>query len=90
MDKEKVMIKETLAERSKRFKEKAKIFLEEDTKAWVKDIRGTFYFCNIIKVRKNHMLIQSFAGKRDGDVDKIYFVDVIDLLEFKTKESVSQ
>ena len=69
-----------------RYKEKAKIFLEENTPAFIKDIEGTYYFCKIIKIEKNCIVIESFAGKRKGEKDRIYFIDIVTFKEYQDKQ----
>ena len=70
-----------------RYKEKAKIFLEENTPAFIKDIEGTYYFCKIIRIKKNYIIVKSFSGKKKGDLDSIYFIDII-LFQKYQKEGI--
>ena len=80
---------ETMIERVERLKVKADILLKENKKAFVKDIYGNYYFCKVIFSRENKLYIENFKGKRldAGKIkEEIYWVDVIDLNEYKNME----
>jgi len=75
-------IKETL----ERLKEKAEFFLENNLRAFIKDKYDNFYFCDILIVGETHLLIYNFAGKREGEKDRLLWIDVEDIKEYKEEE----
>tara|TARA_R100001530_G_scaffold28915_1_gene22851 strand:- start:26 stop:277 length:252 start_codon:yes stop_codon:yes gene_type:complete len=80
------MEKGNLKEKIERFKEKAKIFLAENLKTFIEDINGDYYFCKILKVNDNYFVVKSFAGKRNLEMDRIFFVDVVRFEEYEKLE----
>ena len=74
-------------EKIERLRLKAKLFLEECKKAFIKDIYDNYYFC-YIKPSENYnkLEIENFAGHRfeEGKIkETLYWMDVIDIKEYK-------
>ena len=69
-----------------RLKDKAEFFLEKDIRAFIKDNYDNFYFCDILLVGETHLLISNFAGKRKGEKDRILWIDIKDISEYKEEE----
>lgn len=64
-------------------KEKSDFFLENNLRAFIKDKEDTYYFCYIVSVNNVHLIINNFAGKRVGISDKLLWIDVEDIKEYK-------
>jgi len=75
-----------IREKLERLKIKAEEFLKDDTRAFIVDINDTYYFCDIILVGDNTLLVQNFKGKRANEQEKIYWADIVKLEEYKDKE----
>lgn len=70
-----------------RHKVKAKIFLDSGEKAFMKNFDNDLFFCTIIKVEEDYMIVDCFAGHRKGTTPKIYFVDVDVFNEYEELEA---
>ena len=75
-----------ITENAERNKIKADIFLKNDTKAFIEDFFGTYYWCLIREVTSEFIKVYNLAGKRKGETDKLYLVDIIRLEELEEKE----
>lgn len=64
-------------------KEKAKIFLNNNYKAFILDIYNNYHFCIIRKINGDDMIIFDF---KDNEERKIFFIDIIKFDEYKGKE----
>ncbi len=76
-----------LRDKIERFKIKAEGFLKENIRAFIIDINDTYYFCDIIFVGENHLVVQGFKGIKKLEKDRIYWADVIRLEEYKSREN---
>ena len=76
---------ESVKEKVDRLKLKADLFLKENIRAFVKDVYGTFYFCNIIKIEEDALFIKDFEGKREGITSKLFWLDIESIQEYKEK-----
>ena len=79
------MEEETL-NKIKELKDKAEYFLENDIKAFIKDKNDSWYFCDILLVGDIALTVYSFAGKKIGNKDRILWIDVEDIKEYKQEE----
>lgn len=79
---------ETIKERIERYKIKAEVFLENNIKAFIVDVEDTYYFCNIIFVGDKKIYIQHFKGKKKDEKERLFYVDIVKLVEYKDKEEV--
>jgi len=79
----KLMEKEKEMENIERFKIKAELFLKEDIKAFVKDTYDNYYFCDIVLVGENWLVVKDFSGRRDYENTRILWIDVKDIQEYK-------
>jgi len=77
-------------EKIERLKIKARLFLSENKKAFIKDIYDNYYFCYIIpNDNPNELEIKNFGGHRfkEGKINEtLYWVDILDIQEYKEKE----
>jgi hypothetical protein len=85
MHKDMDMNKETLKEKIERLKLKAELFLKENNPVFMIDIYNNYYFCDILFVGENYLVVQGFEGIRKGEKDRILWADVIKLEEYKKK-----
>ncbi len=72
-----------IKDKAERIKAKAEIFLKNKTKTFIVDSFDNYYFCDIISVEEDYLIVLGFAGRRKFERDKIYFVDVLRLEEYK-------
>jgi len=73
-------------EKVERYKLKANLFLKQKTQAFIENIQGDYFFCRVIEVKDDYLIVKGFAGKRKFEVDKIFFLDIIRLEEYEEKE----
>lgn len=66
-----------------RWKIKAEGFLNDNIKAFIVDVNNTYYFCDIILVGDNSILIKGFKGNRDGLKERLFWADIIKFEEYK-------
>ena len=77
------MDKDNIKEVIERHKEKAKIFLDNNIRAFIENIQGDYFFCDILSISDDYIIVKGFAGRRKFEEDKIYFVDIKRLEEYK-------
>ena len=77
------MDKEKIQEQIERHKEKAKIFLENYIPTFIENIKGDYFFCDILSISDDYIIVRGFAGRRKCEEDKIYFVDIKRIEEYK-------
>lgn len=75
-----------LREKIERFKIKAEGFLKENIRAFIVDINDTYYFCDILFVGDNYLVIQNFKGVREGEKETLFWADVVKLEYYKERE----
>ncbi len=63
-------------------KEKAKFFLDNNIRAFIKDKGDTWYFCDILFVGETHLLIKGFEGRRKGEEDRLLWIDIKSISEY--------
>ena len=78
------MESETVKEKVERFKAKAELFLKKDMKVFITDIYQNYFFCDILSVGEDYILVQGFKGKRKLEKDRILRLDVVKLDESQT------
>lgn len=66
-----------LREKIERLRIKARQFLDNKIKSFIKDINGNYYFCDILDLNELFLHIYNFAGKRKGEVDDISWSDIL-------------
>jgi hypothetical protein len=69
-----------------RFRIKAEEFLKENTRAFIVDVLDNYYFCEIIFVGENYLVVQDFKGLRKFEKSRIWWADVVKLEGYKDKE----
>lgn len=76
-------MEEELRNKIERFKIKAEGFLKDNIKAFIVDINDTYYFCDIILVGENYLVVKDF---RREDKERLFWADVVKFEEYKDKE----
>lgn len=78
---------ETVKDKVERYRLKAEIFLDENIPAFIITINGDWNFCSIQKVNKHSIEVSHFAGKREGQTQRIIFIDIIQFDEYQEATS---
>jgi len=65
-----------------RIQEKAKIFLDNDIPAFIKDIKDNYFFCDILFVGEIYLMIYDFKRKEKF---KLYWQDILVFDEYKER-----
>lgn len=81
MEKDKNILKEKI----ERFKIKAELFLKNNNKSFIIDIYDNYYFCDILFVGEDYLVVLGFDGIRKFEKDRIFWADVVRLEEYKNK-----
>jgi len=76
-----------LKEKIERMKLKAEVFLKNNSKVFLVDIKDTYYFCYILFVGEDYIHIQHFKGNYIYGKERIYWADIIRLEEYQPRES---
>lgn len=79
---------ETSEQKIIRLKEKAKIFLNNNIKTFIKDIYNNYYFCYIKEIYSDWIIVENFKGQRNGEITRILLVDILDIQEYKDREDL--
>jgi len=66
-----------------RLKEKARILLQDNIRTFIKDVYDNYYFCNIKEISPDWIILKNFSGKRNGEISRIFWVDILDIREYK-------
>ena len=74
---------ETIKEKVERHKAKAELFLIKKKKAFIVDIKDTYYFCYIDRMDEEYIYVDNFKGKRKGINEKINWFDIIKFDDYK-------
>lgn len=72
-----------IREQIERIKVKADLFLNENIKAFIKDVQNNIYFCEILLVGESSLLIYNFTGKRMGEKTKLFWSDIVLFEEYR-------
>ena len=67
----------------KDLKERARIFLKNDIKVFIKDIYNNFYFCEIKEIWNEFLIVKNFAGSRNGTDTRILWLDITEIQEYR-------
>jgi hypothetical protein len=79
-----------IQEKIERFKIKAEEFLKENNKCFIIDVLDNYYFCEILFVGENYLVVQDFKGLRKFEKTRLWWADVIKLVEYKEKEELKK
>ena len=71
-----------IIEEATRNKEKAQIFLKNKTQIFLVDINRNYFFSDIQSLDEDYIYITDFTGKREGEENKILWLDIIKLVEY--------
>lgn len=74
---------EMIKEKIERWKLKADMFLKNNIKAFIVDTSDNYYFCTIDKLGDLYLFVNSFAGQRKGNRDRIMWIDILRFDEYK-------
>ncbi len=77
-----------LKDKIERMRAKAELFLNNDIRAFIVDINNNYYFCDILLVGENHITFYNFAGKRKGEKDRLLWLDISDIEEYKEENEL--
>jgi len=69
-----------------RFKIKAEELLSENIKVFIIDSKNEYYFCDILFVGENYLVVQNFKGIKKGEKERIFWADVVKLEPYKKRE----
>ena len=75
-----------IRDKIERFKIKAEEFLKENIKCFVRDEKDNYYFCDILFVGENYLVVQDFQGLRKFEKNRIWWADVIQLEPYRKRE----
>ena len=78
--------KEILKEKIERFKIKAELFLKNNTRCFIIDVYDNYYFCDILFVGEDYLVVYGFDGVRKCEKDRILWADVVTLREYEERE----
>lgn len=66
-----------------RLREKAKYFLFNEIKAFIKDKDNNYYFCDILSLGETHLFLSNFAGNRSGTKSQLLWIDIELISEYQ-------
>ncbi len=67
-------------------KERTRFFLENNLAVFIKDCSNDYYFCNIISMDDLGVIVKGFIGKRKHEKDRILWIDIDEIKEYKEKK----
>ena len=70
---------------TEKIKEKARIFLKNDLKVFIKDSYDNYYFCLIDYIDEDWILVKNFGGNREGEKTRILYIDIERFEEYKER-----
>jgi len=69
-----------------RWKTTAEIFLRDNIKAYVRDVAGNYYFCEVLLVGEDTLIVQCFdPPQRRGDKITLYWSLVEEFKQFEVR-----
>lgn len=72
-----------------RWKATAEVFLKDDVKAFIKDVSGDLYFCDILLVGEDSIRIECFnPPQRKGKKFTLYWTLITEFNDYRQKEEV--
>ena len=78
---------ESVKEQVERHKCKAEIFLKNNTKAFIINTAGDWFFCEILIIGEDYLYVQHFTGKKSGEKERILWFDIIKFEEYEEREA---
>lgn len=72
-----------IEEKIERTKLKARMFLKKNQRAFIKDINKNYYFCDIKGIDEECIKIVCFTGSRQGEIQKLLWIDIIFFDEYR-------
>jgi len=79
-----------LKEKIERMKAKAELFLKNNIRAFIVDTSNNYYFCNILIVDENYIIFHNFVGKREGEKDRLLWLDIESIEEYEELNEVKE
>lgn len=71
-------------EKIARIKILAELFFKDKIKVYIKDIYDSYYFCDIVSVKEEKILVKCFAPTdKAGQEFQIYWANVIELKKYE-------
>ena len=71
-----------------KIKEKVKIFHKNKVKTFIANYRGDYFFCEILEIHEDFIVIKSFIGRRMNELDRIFYLDIQKIEEYKELEKL--
>jgi hypothetical protein len=78
-----------IQEKIERLKTKALLLKDEGKTAFIEDLNGKFFFCNIDSITANKIIIIPFKGTLVNKIVEKYWLDISKLEEYKTMEELN-
>jgi len=63
--------------------ERCELFLKYDKRIFIKTKTNDYYFCDILTVGEDFIYVESFIGKRKGQKDQIFWMDIERISEYR-------
>ncbi len=76
------MDKENIKDKIERLKLKAEFLCKENIKVFVKDIYNTYYFCNIVFVGEQRLVVVPFVGRKENESISLLWMDIENIKEY--------
>ena len=68
--------------------EKAKILLKTNSKAFITDYNGTYFFCTIMKIGSHSISFKPFKGNHAGIIIEKFWCDIKFIDKYREKDDV--
>ena len=68
-----------------RLRSLANLFLKNNLKAFITDYGKNFFFCDIIYVCDDYVLVENFSGQKKGQQERIFFLNIERFEEYKER-----
>ncbi len=78
---------EGIKEKIERFILKAELFLKNDTRIFIIDVKDNYYWADLLFVGEDTVRFQCFSGKLTGEKITLLWVDVVKFEEYKDRKT---
>jgi hypothetical protein len=75
-----------IRDKIERLKLKAEEILKERLRCFIIDVFNNYYFCDILFVGENYLVVQDFKGLRKFEKSRLWWADVVKLEPYKERE----
>lgn len=80
------MTQNNLNEKIERFKLKAKLFLKNNSRVFIEDLNGSYFFCTIKEIDNDSITFIPFKKNSAGEVVDRLWADIVRLDEYREVE----